>query len=86
MRWANTGPGAKRGIGRIFFGDKKAKVTDSDCLNFMCKLLEKSGKKTGKHVPKLELRDIEHSLCETDKYLRALHGDGRPKALYRGQQ
>jgi hypothetical protein len=28
------------------------------------------------------MRDIEHSLCETDKYLRVKNGEGRPRAKY----
>ena len=36
----------------------------------------------GLHVPKLEMRDVEHSLCEVDKYLRVRNGEGRPRAKY----
>lgn len=31
----------------------------------------------------IELRDVEHSLCEADKYLRMCEGSGRSKRLYR---
>jgi hypothetical protein len=32
--------------------------------------------------PKLEMRDIEHSLCEFDKYERARLGHGKPRSRY----
>jgi hypothetical protein len=35
------------------------------------------------HWPMLEMRDIEHSLCELDKYERARLGEGRPRGVYR---
>jgi hypothetical protein len=31
----------------------------------------------------LEMRDVEHSLCEVDKYQRALNHEGRPKSIYK---
>ncbi len=33
--------------------------------------------------PRLELRDIEHSLCEFDKYERVRLGEGRPRSMYK---
>lgn len=34
------------------------------------------------HVPELEMRDVEHSLCEYDKYMRTKLGQGRPRSKY----
>ena len=34
--------------------------------------------------PPFELREIEHSLCEFDKYERIRLGQGRPKQKYKG--
>jgi hypothetical protein len=34
---------------------------------------------------KLEMRDIEHSLCEFDKMMRVINQQGRPKQLYDGR-
>jgi hypothetical protein len=34
------------------------------------------------YVPMLEMRDIEHSLCEFDKYERVRLGQGRPRSKY----
>ena len=33
-------------------------------------------------LPKLEMRDIEHSLCEFDKYERVRNGEGAPRGRY----
>jgi len=84
MTWANPGPGAQRGIHRLLTG-KKDKVLKLDYVQEMRYLLQES-KKYGvlkKHVPKLEMRDIEHSLCEFDKYMRVKNGEGRPRSIYR---
>lgn len=37
---------------------------------------------SGRHQA-LEMRDIEHSLCEVDKYLRVKLGEGKPRASYK---
>jgi hypothetical protein len=34
--------------------------------------------------PHWEMREVEHTLCEFDKYERARLGEGRPKQLYDG--
>lgn len=36
-----------------------------------------------KQWPKWEMRDVEHELCEVDKYLRTQSGEGRPRGVYR---
>jgi hypothetical protein len=33
-------------------------------------------------VPPLEMRDVEHSLCEVDKYLRVRDDGGSTRASY----
>jgi len=87
MKWANAGPGAKRGLARIYYNDKEKRLSEKECLLKMRELLAMSAKDGILHpaLPKLEMRDIEHSLCETDKYLRAKSGLGRPKAKYPGE-
>jgi len=84
MTWGNPGPGALRGLARIYNGDVNNKPSRSDAITMMQSLLRKSRKPRVLHdyVPELEMRDIEHSLCETDKYLRAKTGEGRPKCKY----
>ena len=83
--WANLGPGARRGINRIVSGKKKPNVfhTTNEYIVFMVEMLKTSPKYRGKHVPPLVMREIEHSLCEFDKWLRVDNNEGRPRALYR---
>jgi hypothetical protein len=37
-------------------------------------------------MPSVEMRDIEHSLCEFDKYERVRLGEGRPRMKYKPSQ
>ena len=90
MTWANPGPGARRGLNRIFRGDK-ANKEGADHLAEMQKLLSMTHKgKSGLdgevfEYKVLEMRDIEHSLCEFDKYMRVFNEEGRPRSRYNGK-
>jgi hypothetical protein len=83
--WANLGPGARRGINRIVSGKKKPNVfrTTEEYVEFMVELLKTSPQFRAKHVPPMEMREIEHSLCEFDKWCRVYNNEGRPRAIYR---
>jgi len=96
--WANPGPGCKRGIHRILFdtvrGDLPRGLVLNNvkvCVDYqeeMKKLLKIVQKKLGKlknfQKTVFEMRDIEHSLCEFDKYMRVKNGEGRPRSKYPG--
>lgn len=96
--WANPGPGCKRGLNRVMRRDKKAKpwANREELLNEMDIILEAAdahwvdfAHKMRDKFPKLktplewEMRDVEHTLCEFDKYERARLGEGRPRGTYR---
>ena len=83
MTWANPGPGAQRGLNRIHGRDLK-KTIKNELLNYeMRLLLEASSDYLEPHTMPLEMRDIEHCLCEFDKYERTRLGQGRPRAKYK---
>lgn len=94
MTWANPGPGAMRGINRIHgLPAIKKKIPGrpspvnkafkkQEYIDIMQDLLEISSDYLEEHVPALEMRDIEHSLCEFDKYCRVKFGEGRPRMRY----
>ena len=85
--WANAGPGAVRGLNRIAGRPFRTRLNQKDALSEMIALHADISAQWPEEWPKLELREIEHSLCELDKYLRARTGDGEPEALFRpGQQ
>lgn len=85
MTWGNPGPGAKRGLNRLYGRE----LTHSQPVNvFIEEMVELMGqlrydrKLMAEIATKLEVRDVEHSLCEFDKYVRVKNGEGRPRAMY----
>ena len=90
--WANVGPGARRGIARLVGWDGEESwparlLTDEHCVEKMRWLLARARERLPKASPdpawrRLELREIEHSLCEFDKYERARLGQGRPRRTF----
>ncbi len=77
MTWASAGPGCLRGAGWVFNGDPDAfkygtKKAQSESLKIMHHLLWFSEQRwEGKPW---EMREVEHCLCEYDKYRRAQNG------------
>ena len=87
--WCNVGPGATRGLYRINRMDFD-KSTNSvqlphldDELEQMEDLLE-TARYYLPRMPHMEMREIEHSLCEWDKYERCLWKEGKSKRSYKG--
>ena len=83
MTWANAGPGALRGLTRLWGYQPKTRQIDGytfpkkNALVAMQTLLAKSKwRKSQLHTPPWEMRDIEHWLCEFDKYERIRLGQG----------
>lgn len=90
MSWANPGPGAQRGYNRLV-GKKGMKVkytkpSRPDVLAMMRDLLKKSQDThywpNNDDYPPWEMREVEHWMCEFDKYLRVSSGEGYPKSNY----
>jgi hypothetical protein len=75
MTWANIGPGAARGLRRLQLPVR---------VESMRGLLERSVDYMSKDFPPLEMREIEHSLCEFDKYARVLNHEGAPRSKFAG--
>ncbi len=81
--WCNPGPGAKRGLNRLLgqpIGSGiPQEVWDKQTKRLLAKLRRKYPK-----MPRFEMREIEHSLCEYDKYDRMLFNEGHAKRRYDG--
>lgn len=87
LTWANLGPGAKRGLLRL------GMEPDNESMVKLYRLAIEE-EMVDYHVvehfpfnhkfPPFELREIEHSLCEFDKYMRVKTGVGRPRQKYDG--
>jgi hypothetical protein len=87
MSWANPGPGAKRGIHRLMCGEAKMPGAKPNYNKKMRELLLMAPQALDKHVFEcewpFEMREIEHSLCEFDKYMRVKNDEGRPRSKYK---
>lgn len=98
MTWANPGPGARRGLNRIHGRALLDRVPGEQLQEEMREILARSrdalywpqahkrtaeGAANAKLWPKWEMRDVEHTLCEFDKYVRTQTGQGRPRGRYR---
>jgi hypothetical protein len=81
MTWANPGPGAMRGLNRIAGRELRSRSGKREMLHEMQALLAASRFK--KNWPwqdrPWDMRTVEHTLCEFDKYQRAMLGQGRPR-------
>lgn len=67
--WANPGPGCKRGLNRVMQRLLKERVPSEQALEEMRGLLG-DAQVTMPWLESLTMREIEHSLCEFDKYCR----------------
>lgn len=91
MTWTAPGPGAARGLGRVLSGEVDRfnyhRASDAEeMLEAMRELLELSNDPDywPAEWPRWEMREVEHTLCEFDKYERARLGEGTPKQRYQG--
>ena len=97
--WANPGPGAKRGICRLLglqvytakggvpsLETRHKYPSSEQCIKYIGILQREIEQYAPKWFPKVEMRDIEHSLCEWDKYERARLGQGKPRSVYHPPQ
>lgn len=80
--WCNIGPGAKRGFNRVYGRPLNASIPPDLWAEKTQELLKLA--RAMKLKPRMEMREIEHSLCEGDKYERSRLGDGHLKRKYQG--
>ena len=96
--WANPGPGALRGAARVLGVSERryrrddpstkpfvTKASVAETHDVMRELLFRSrlSEFWPQGWPEWEMRDVEHTLCEFDKYERARLGQGRPRGVFR---
>jgi len=89
LTWCNPGPGCVRGLYRLLGRDfpKGDNSTSPPCpADFQDQMRDLLRTATARlrGMPALEMREIEHSLCEFDKYERLRNGDGKAKRRYQG--
>lgn len=78
LTWANPGPGARRGLNRMSNYPLEYRVHTDECQHMMQEILHRVPEDLGKW----EMREVEHTLCEFDKYERVRLGEGRSKRKY----
>lgn len=88
LTWANPGPGARRGLNVMYGRDYDKGVPKAQLIEEM-RLLLKAAKKLwpkrieGVKTQTWEMRDVEHTLCETSKYMRVYSGGQQPRNRFR---
>jgi len=89
--WVNTGPGCVRGLRRMGLAENLRSISmlwelapdylESHVVTHHKKFCQAHDLQV--EWPPFELREIEHALCEFDKWCRTRHGEGRPRERYR---
>lgn len=82
--WANAGPGAVRGLNRLMHRPLERSMPPHVSNVVMQEILSYAGHYLEEHVPfqHVDMRCIEHSLCEWDKYQRIINKQGKPRSAY----
>ena len=80
--WAALGPGSRRGLNRLSGRPLDYPLKQAEGLEEMRLLWAEQDQHRAPWVPPIELSDIQNCLCETDKWLRAKSGEGRPRSHY----
>jgi 5-hmdU DNA kinase-like protein len=84
MTWANAGPGAKRGLNRLACRPLDQQLPKDQTCAEMRELLQfsRSFDQWPPEWGQWEMREVEHTLCEWDKYERVRLGEGTPKQRF----
>lgn len=85
MTWANAGPGAIRGLNRMCGRPLEQQHEKKETNDAMRLILTQTSYSDRWPVewPRWDMRTVEHTLCEWDKYERLRLGQGRVKGVYR---
>lgn len=76
--WCSVGPGARRGLNRVMgrpHGDKLERDLLTRRMQRVLNLAWSNRFFWPRRWPRWEMRELEHTLCEFDKYERAREGD-----------
>lgn len=80
--WCPAGPGARRGLNRVFERELNKTMTGAEACAEMRYLFDLRSPRWA-HSSELVLHDIQFQLCEFDKYERVRLGEGKPRSKYR---
>jgi hypothetical protein len=74
--WAAAGPGTIRGLNRLHGRELNYHLSQNDALPEILEIYELYPEALNFDI---DLSDVPNMLCETDKYLRVLNGEGTPR-------
>lgn len=86
--FALSGPGSRRGLNRILDRPVDARWKEEQWWGNLIQLqehllnAERHPPLIGAHVGNLHAQDLQNCLCEFDKYMRTIKGEGTPKQKY----
>jgi hypothetical protein len=84
--WAPMGPGSIRGIHRLYDRWIAKPIKEEQFLSELRAIIDYGKAKLPRSITsRMEAHDWQNCLCETDKYVRALLGEGHPKQRYSGR-
>lgn len=78
--YAAAGPGTRRGLNRIYGRPTRFMLDQKQALEEIRELWELTEKIRQQHP--FDFSDIPNILCETDKYLRVLKGEGKMRSRF----
>lgn len=84
LTWANPGPGAKRGLSYLCGGSRKVVPPEVKSRANQIKLMQELlalAPQYGFHD--WEMREVEHTCCEFQKFTMVQRGEGKTKGMYR---
>lgn len=82
--YAVIGPGSARGLNRVRRRPVDQRLAEADAADEMSDLRVRSRSAWPKEYPALRACDVEHALCEYDKYERIRTGENTAMRRYRG--
>lgn len=81
MDFVAPGPGSMRGLNRMLGLPLEGQWNDTK-FQVALSQLRKEAARIHRPIAKLHLQDLQNVLCESDKYMRKLLDEGRPRAYY----
>ncbi len=95
--YTSPGPGTTRGMARLMTGGRKPELRGDKLNKYMIRLREKMNERAPQLVKPewwtgdfhtgfadLSMPNVSNCLCEYDKYVRLISGQGEPRSRYKG--